>query len=75
MVRTVTVIFDGEVFRPVEPVDLPRNTVYSIHIEHDDGTIAPRRPLLKYLALAQDVDLPADFAAQVDHYLRGTPKR
>jgi hypothetical protein len=75
MVRTMTVIFDGEVFRPIEPVDLPRDTVYSIQIEQAEGAIASRRPLLKYLALAQDVDLPTDFAAQVDHYLRGTPKR
>lgn len=75
MARTVTVIFDGEVFRPTEPVDLPPDTVYSIQVDQADGSMAPHRPLLKYLALAQDVDLPPDFAAQVDHYLRGTPKR
>ncbi|MGE3600416.1 MAG: antitoxin family protein [Dehalococcoidia bacterium] len=33
MARSVTVVFDGEVFRPVEPVDLPPDTVYSIRIE------------------------------------------
>jgi hypothetical protein len=30
---------------------------------------------MKYLDLAQDVDLPPDFAAQHHHYLYGTPKR
>ena len=43
MARTMTVIFDGEVFRPTELVDLPRDTVYSIQIEQADGSTAPRR--------------------------------
>jgi predicted DNA-binding antitoxin AbrB/MazE fold protein len=68
--------FDGEVFRPTEPVNLPPGTEYDVTI-HDGQAATPahERPLLRYLDLVQEVDLPPDFAAQHHHYLYGTPKR
>ncbi len=74
--RTLTVVFDGEVFRPTEPVHLPANTAYRVTIEEERATEPEEEPpLMKYLRMAQKLDLPADFAEQHDHYLYGTPKR
>ena len=79
--RTIEVIFDGEVFRPEEPVDLQPNTHYRMTIEVNekspDGEPALTPGVFDdILALARDdLDLPPDFAAQLDHYLYGTPKR
>lgn len=72
MQRSVQMLFDGEVLRPMEPLDLEPNQHYRV-------TIEPESPLGGVLddivALAGDLDLPPDFAAQHDHYLYGTPKR
>lgn len=76
MPRTLRLVFDGEVFRPTEPVRLPAGTVYDVTIEEDvEAPDAGDLPLLQYLDLVEDLDLPADYAAQHHHYLYGTPKR
>jgi hypothetical protein len=69
-------VFDGEVFRPSEPVDLPADAAYRLTIEEEAPTAAGDEfPLLQYLDLVEELDLPSDFAAQHHHYLYGTPKR
>ena len=80
MARTVTVIFDGEVFRPTEPVDLPANTEYRMTLDSLDS-ITPENlvdsglpPLASLLDITIDTGL-GDLAEQHDHYLYGTPKR
>ncbi len=77
MQQTLVVIFDGEVFRPEEPIDLQPNVRYEITVtsvteagQHENDS----RPLRRYAALAQDLGIE-DLAAQHDHYLYGTPKR
>jgi predicted DNA-binding antitoxin AbrB/MazE fold protein len=85
MMRRVEVVFDDGVLRPVEPLDLKQDQHYVVilldlkqdqhHVvipeeEPTDGGV-----LDDIVELAQDLDLPADFAAQHDHYLYGTPKR
>ena len=78
MTRTLLVIFDGEVLRPQEPVDLEPNARYRVSIEEvPAGDASPHEPGVfdNLLELAQALDLPPDFAAQVDHYLYGVPKR
>jgi predicted DNA-binding antitoxin AbrB/MazE fold protein len=76
MPRTLRIVFDGEVFRPTEPVSLPAGAEYDVTIEEDnEAPDAGNLPLLKYLDLVEDVDLPSDFAAQHRHYRYGTPKR
>ncbi|MGH2586822.1 MAG: antitoxin family protein [Dehalococcoidia bacterium] len=76
MPRTLRMTFDGDVFRPSEPVNLPAGTEYEVTIHNGEvERSAHERPLMKYLDLAQDVDLPPDFAAQHHHYLHGIPKR
>jgi hypothetical protein len=76
MSRTLTMIFDGEVFRPTEPVDLPADTEYRVTIEDEGANIAAEddSPLMRYLKLAQPLGV-TDLAEQHDHYARGTPKR
>lgn len=80
MKRTVRAVFDGEVLRPQEPLDLEPNGVYQVTIEAEapepeEPVDEEKYPLMKYLRLARDLDLPSDFAEQHDHYLYGTPKR
>jgi hypothetical protein len=75
---TLKARFDGRVFVPEEPVDLPAGCELEISI-----TSLPeqaRSSTLRQLAeIAEQYppnpDLPTDLAAQHDHYLYGTPKR
>jgi hypothetical protein len=68
--------FDGQVFVPEGPVDLPRNTeVQLICVEPGDES----RPLASLSTLAEtfpdEPGWPADGAAETDHYMYGSPKR
>jgi hypothetical protein len=75
--RTITVIFDGEVLRPQEPVELERNVRYCVTIDESiDKDQESQEPgmLDGILALAQDLGVE-DLSEQLDHYLYGTPKR
>jgi hypothetical protein len=79
MKRTVNVVFDGEVLRPEEPLDLEPNGCYQVTIEDaaDQAKAVGEPPgiLGRIAALARDLDLPPDYSEQLDHYLYGTPKR
>jgi hypothetical protein len=76
---TVRARFNGRVFVPEGPVDLPVGSV----VEIPDPPVATATPgiapLAKLAEIAQmfpeDDSLPTDLAAQHDHYLYGTPKR
>jgi hypothetical protein len=72
--------FDGKVIVPEHAVDLPLDRSFVVHVETPGGTGSAEEngPLqaLQWLAEnAVDDALPADLAAQHDHYLYGTPKR
>ena len=75
MTTTLSVIFDGEVFRPETLPDLAPNTRYQI-------TLQPLLPKKMEVKDAWDVlekyagttDAPADWSVEHDHYLYGTPK-
>ena len=79
MITTVRVHFDGRVFVPETPVNLPVGTVLEIPVH------CPASPEKAKSALAQLADIalqfpdnpdsPPDLAEQHDHYLYGTPKR
>ena len=65
--------FDGKVFVPVDEVDLPAGVICEF-----EPRIQPEARLkLSDLAASMPStgDVPTDLAAQVDHYLYGTPKR
>jgi hypothetical protein len=72
--------FDGKVIVPEQPVDLPRDRPFVVHVETFGGpdSAAEKAPVnaLQWLAEnAVDDDLPVDLSAQHDHHLYGTPRR
>jgi hypothetical protein len=76
---TVRARFDGRVFVPEGPVDLPVGFVVEIPdtpVEPKSSEITPLAQLAEIAKMfPEDDDLPTDLAAQHDHYLYGTPKR
>ena len=68
---TITGTFDG---KRVEldrlPPNIPANTRVEVRFETDALT-----GLDALIAKARPADTPPDFAAQHEHYTRGTPKR
>lgn len=80
---TIRAVFDGKVFVPDQPVDLPVGEAVDV-IPVDAAVRAleqcppdhPHRWLLELAAHAAiDSESPGDRAAQHDHYLYGLPKR
>ena len=71
--------FDGKVFVPDEPVDLPRGQALVWHVEVPAEATAPRAKGESLMAALRphigSVTMPADWALEHDHYLYGTPKR
>ncbi|MEO6811977.1 MAG: antitoxin family protein [Isosphaeraceae bacterium] len=75
MNKTLTVIFDGEVFRPREPVNLTPNSQCVIVIQ---SVAAPTKSANAWDVLDKytgSIEGPGDWSAEHDHYLYGTPKR
>jgi hypothetical protein len=76
---TVTARFDGRVFVPAEPVDLPLGYELQISIPERSAKEGPASTLASLAEIAtqfpENPDLPTDLAAQHDHYLYGMPKR
>ncbi len=67
--------FDGKVFVPEGPVDMPLGTPVEV-VSTQPLEKPPLMDLIKILeSLPNDSDLPADAASEVDHYLYGMPKR
>lgn len=67
---TVTAIFDGEVLRPDEPVDLEPNTRVRLTIEASES---PPEKTLSFLDTAASLNLegPSDWSARFEDYLYG----
>ena len=75
MVRTLTVVFDGEVLRPEDTIDLKLNGRYRVTVE-DEVEISEEQSAWEVLEqLTGTVEAPEDWAAEHDHYLYGSPKR
>ena len=76
---TVKVHFDGRVFVPETPVNLPVGTVLELPLQAKVAAPGVDRPLIALMeALAKlppNPDWPADGATEHDHYLYGTPKK
>jgi hypothetical protein len=77
--KTFKVHYDGHVFVPDEPVDLPLNSPLELSVVSVDKPSGLPAALDKLAALAQKRPARAsnqtDLAAQHDHYLYGSPKR
>jgi hypothetical protein len=76
---TVKARFDGRVFVPDEPVNLPIGFVVVIPETPVEPASTEVTPLAKLAEIArmfpENPDWPEDGAAQHDHYLYGMPKR
>ena len=76
---TVRARFDGKVFIPEEPVDLPVGYTLEIPIVPPPARADSKPALVALMELLEQFpanpDWPADGAAQHDHYLYGTPKK
>jgi hypothetical protein len=68
---SITVIVENDTIKL--PVHVPDGTRLEITLPEKAEGEAPGNWMLKYAGIAGD--LPADAAAQHDHYLYGTPKR
>jgi hypothetical protein len=77
MSRTIKAHFDGKVFVPDEPVDVPAGESVTLEVHQvppaQRGTLADIAEWAETLPI--DPNSPGDAAAQHDHYLYGTPKR
>lgn len=76
MTVSLTATYDGKVFRPDQPVSLPKNSRFVLTLvkipDTTDQAESPWDVLDKHAA---SVDAPADWSSEVDHYLYGTAKR
>ncbi len=78
MDTTVRARFDGQVFVPEQPVDLPAGTVVHVALPTalPSATPAPLGALVQLLeAFPSNPDWAPDSAAQHDHYLYGLTKQ
>lgn len=75
MSQTVTVVFDGAVVRPEQPLDLQADTRYIVTIGSVDevGESPDAWDVLD--SLSGTIEAPHDWAMEHEHYLYGTPKR
>ena len=76
---TLKARFDGRVFIPQEPVDLPVNCELEIAFARPLSVESTSTSTLLRLAeianeFPVNLDLPTDLAVQHDHYLYDTPK-
>ena len=67
--------FDGRVFVPDEPVNIPPNTPVQLVLTSDGGQPALSGLAELAKALPPTQNWPRDTAEQLDHYLYGTSKR
>lgn len=78
MTKALIAHFDGKVFVPDEPVEVPVGCKVALTLEPLEEKEA-LTGLARLAAMAKDLpedpDDPVDGAAQHDHYLYGTPKR
>jgi hypothetical protein len=75
---TIKARFDGQVFVPEGPVNLPAGFLLEIPIPAPSSSLE-ESTLIRLARLADQFpdnpNSPADLAEQHDHYLYGTPKK
>lgn len=69
---TITALFDEQVLRPDEPLDLEPNVRYKVTIQ-PEPIFKDAWDVLEHYA--GTVDAPPDWSLEHDHYLYGSPKR
>ena len=75
MTKTLEAIYDGEVLRPDEPLDIEPNTRIQITIETQDAETKgiPSRNGMSFLDTARSLNLegPPDWSDRLEEYLYG----
>lgn len=73
MSQTLEATFDGQVFRPVQPVELEPDTQVEIIVT---VKISPDEKSKSFLRTARSLKLkgPKDFSSRIDDYLYGGAK-
>lgn len=71
MSKTLGATFDGNVFRPDEPVELRTNTRVRLTVEPAE---VPEREPVSFLGVARSLGLdgPPDWSSRLDEYLYGS---
>jgi predicted DNA-binding antitoxin AbrB/MazE fold protein len=72
MSRTVEAVFDGEVLRPKEPIDIEPNTRVRITIEPLTPTGVTAAESFLRTAESLRLDGPPDWSDRIDEYLYGS---
>jgi predicted DNA-binding antitoxin AbrB/MazE fold protein len=70
MPKTVEAIFDGEVLRPTESMDIKPHTRVRITVE-DIVTEPQKKKSFLQVARELQLDGPSDFSTRLDEYLYG----
>ncbi|MBI1763490.1 MAG: antitoxin family protein [Acidobacteria bacterium] len=70
MTLILEAIYDGNVLRPVQPLDLKPNTRLRITVETKEPEPKVRRSFLQ-TARSLELDGPADWSARIEEYLYG----
>ena len=73
MSRTVEAVFDGEVLRPDEPLELEPNTRVRITIEEEKPAPNPKRRSFLRTARSLNLEGPPDWSERIEDYLYGSP--
>ena len=76
MAITVEAVYEDGVLKPAQPLPLKEHEKVSVTVQERQPSLA-ERIVARARALPQETldRLPADGAAQHDHYIYGTPKR
>jgi len=73
--KTLHAVFDGEVLKPVMPVDLKVGTRYVLTVElKQEVTDVEKDPAFNLSSLAVKTNI-SDLSTGHDHYLYGMPRR
>ena len=74
MVKTIEAVFDGEVLRPDDRLDLEPNTRVRVTIETEERNLHQAGSFLR-VARSLKLDGPPDWAANLESYLYGGEER
>ncbi len=69
--RTIRAIYDGKVFRPIEPVELEPDTEVQILLEEGKSEAEGKKLSFIETALSLNLDGPEDWSENIDKYLYG----
>ncbi len=70
MTKTLEAVYDGQVLRPVEPLNLKPNTRLRITVEASEPEIQGGRSFLQ-TARSLELDGPSDWSERIEEYLYG----